>query len=88
MTNIREVRRQMNWYGQPQMESMVVRAVGMQRTTHLTSRINDMTIVFDALVHHTFSESRFDRRVIGVHEVVLHDSVSIHCDKGQVLAPQ
>jgi len=39
----------------------------------LTSRIDDMTIVFDALIHHTFSESRFDCRVIGVHEVVLNE---------------
>jgi len=49
--------------------------------THLTSRVNDMTIIFDALVHHTFSESRLDCWVIGVHEVVLHGTVSIRCQQ-------
>ena len=52
-----------------------------KKSTHLTSCVNDMTIVFDALVHHTFSESRLDCWVIGVHEVVLHGRVSIRCQQ-------
>ena len=50
-------------------------------STHLTSRVNDMTIIFDALVHHTFSKSGFDCWAIGVHEVVLHGTVNIRCQQ-------
>lgn len=43
----------------------------MRQDPHLASSVDNLAVILDVFVHHALRESRFDRRVVRVHEVVL-----------------
>ncbi len=43
----------------------------MGQDPHLASSVDNLAVILDVLVHHALRESRFDRRVVRVHEMVL-----------------